>query len=155
MQSRFTLRRDHIADLTRAIGAATAQPLLKGTTMNPVSLLDIRSLADVRAFLSTALPGLASVLVIAGTLTADVANLWTAFVLVVIHAGVSTFNTANGFRKFLYPFLAAGSALLIRYGYTTDETWALWFSIVPILFGGGVAAANTPTTPATDTRLAA
>lgn len=123
--------------------------------MSPISLLDIRSLADLRAFLSTALPGLAAVLVGAGALTADVATLWTAFALVVVHATVSTFNTANGFRKFLYPFLAAGSALLIRYGFTTDQTWALWSSIVPILIGGGVAAANTPTTPATDTTSAA
>lgn len=111
-----------------------------------MNLLEIRTLADARAFLHTALPGIAVLLVGAGALGADVAALWVAFLAVVIDASLSTFNTSNGFRKFLYPFLAAGSALLIRYGYTTDETWALWSSIVPILFGGGVAAANTPTT---------
>lgn len=117
-----------------------------------MSLLDIRSWADARAFLHVALPGVAAILVAAGYLTADVAGLWVAFVLVLLQVGLSTFNTANGFRKVLYPLLGAAGALLIRYGYTTDAVWALWTGLAPILFGGGVAAANTPTTPATDTK---
>lgn len=33
MRSRFTLRRDHLVDLTRAVGAQSAQPLPKGPTI--------------------------------------------------------------------------------------------------------------------------
>lgn len=110
-----------------------------------MTLFDIRTWGDARAFLHTALPGIAVILVGTGALTGELAALWSALIAVIADATLSTFNTANGFRKFLYPFLAAASALLIFYGHTTDEAWALWTSIVPILFGGGVAAANTPT----------
>lgn len=110
-----------------------------------MNLLDIRTWADARAFLHVALPGLAAILVAAGYLTGDVAGLWVAFILVIADASLSSLNTASGFRKLLYPLLAAGGALLIRYGFTTDATWALWTGLAPILFGGGVAAANTPT----------
>lgn len=113
-----------------------------------MSLFDIHSWADARAFLHVALPGIAAILVAAGYLTGDDAGLWVALVLVVADAGLSSFNSANGFRKLLYPALVAGGALLVRYGYTTDATWALWTGLAPILFGGGVAAANTDTTPA-------
>lgn len=114
-----------------------------------MSLLDIHSWADARAFLHVALPAVAAVLVTAGYVASDFAALWLAFLLVVIDAGLSTFYSANGFRKALYPLLAAGGALLIRYGFTTDATWALWTGLAPILFGGGVAAANTDTSPST------
>lgn len=113
-----------------------------------MNLLNIRSWADARAFLHVALPGVASILAVAGYVTADDANLWLALALVVVDAGLSTFNTAAGFRRFLYPFLAAAGALLVRYGVTTDAAWALWTGLAPILFGGGVAAA-TSTRPAT------
>lgn len=112
-----------------------------------MNALNIRTWADVRAFLHVALPAVAVVLVTAGYVASDVAPLWVAFVLVVADAGLSSFNTANGFRQLLYPVLATGGALLVRYGFTTDQTWALWTGLAPVLFGGGVAAANTDTTP--------
>lgn len=110
-----------------------------------MNLLNIRTWADVRAFLHVALPGIAAILVAAGYATDTDANLWIALVLVIVDAGMSMFNTANGFRKALYPLLAATGALLVRYGVTTDDTWALWAGLAPILFGGGVASANTDT----------
>lgn len=113
-----------------------------------MNLLNIRTLADARAFLHVALPGIAGILVAAGYFTGDDAGLWVAAVLIVVDAGLSTFNSAIGFRKFLYPALAIGGALLIRYGITTDATWALWTGFAPILFGPSTAAANTDTTPA-------
>lgn len=111
-----------------------------------MNLLNIRTLADARAFLHVALPAVAVLLVTAGYIATDIASLWMALALVVVDAGLSTFNTANGFRKFLYPLLVAAGALLVRYGYTTDEAWALWTGLAPVLFGSGVAAANTDTT---------
>lgn len=113
-----------------------------------MNLLNIRSFADARAFLHVALPAIAAVLVAASYVTADIAGLWLALLLVVVDAGLSTFNTASGFRKFLYPALVAGGALLVRYGFTTDATWALWSGLAPVLFGSGVAAANTDTSAA-------
>jgi len=111
-----------------------------------MNLLNIRSWADARAFLHVALPAVAAVLVAAHYVTSGDATLWTALLLVLLDAGLSTFNTASGFRKLLYPLLATGGALLVRYGVTTDQTWALWTGLAPVLFGGGVAAANTDTT---------
>lgn len=119
--------------------------------MSPITLLDIRSWADFRAFLHVALPGLSVLLVALHYVTQGDATLWGALAAVLIQASLSTFNTANGFRKILYPLLAAGGALLIRYGLTTAETWGTWVGFLPILFGGGVAAANVDTTPATVT----
>ena len=110
-----------------------------------MNLLNIRTWADARAFLHVALPAIAVLLVTAGYVATDIASLWVALVLVVADAGLSTFNTASGFRKILYPFLVALGALLVRYGFTTDEVWALWTGLAPILFGSGVAAANTDT----------
>jgi hypothetical protein len=110
-----------------------------------MNLLNIRTWADARAFLHVALPGIAVILVSAGYLTDTDAGLWVALGLVLADAGLSTFNTASGFRQLLYPLLAAGGALLIRYGFTTDAAWALWTGLAPILFGGGVASANTDT----------
>lgn len=114
-----------------------------------MNLLNIRSWADFRAFLHVALPAIASVLAVAGFVTANDANLWVALVLVVADAGLSFVNTANGFRRGLYPLLAVTGALFVRYGVTTDASWALWTGLAPVLFGGGVAAANTDTTPST------
>lgn len=110
-----------------------------------MNLLEVRTWADARAFLHVALPGVAAILVAAGYLTSSDAGLWVALLLVIADAGLSSFNTASGFRKLLYPLLATAGALLVRYGYTTDATWALWTGLAPVLFGGGVAAANTPT----------
>lgn len=115
-----------------------------------MNLLNIRTAADLRAFLHVALPSVAAVLALAGYVASDVATLWVALALVIADAGLSTFNTANGFRKFLYPALVAAGALLVRYGYTTDQTWALWTGLAPVLFGGGVAAANTDTSSSTN-----
>lgn len=114
-----------------------------------MNLLNIRSWADVRAFLHVALPAIAGVLAIAGYVTSDDANLWVALVLVVVDTGLSFLN-ADGFRRALYPVLAVVGALLVRYGVTTDQTWALWTGLAPVLFGGGVAAANTDTTPSAE-----
>ncbi len=113
-----------------------------------MDVFGIRSWADARAFLHVALPGVSAILVAAGYITGQDASLWLALILVVVDAGMSSFNTASGFRKLLYPLLATSGALLVRYGITTDATWALWTGLAPILFGGGVAAANTPVTAA-------
>lgn len=131
-----------VAACMRAMTVKQSTALRKESTM---SLFDIHTPADARAFAHVALPGIATILVAAGYLTGELAGLWLALVLVIIDASLSSFNTANGFRKFLYPALVAVGALLVRYGYTTDATWALWTGLAPILFGGGVAAANTDT----------
>lgn len=131
--------------ITRMVGAF-ALAYNNNYEENIMNLLNIRSLADLRAFLHVAFPAVAGVLVAASYVTSTDAGLWLALALVVVDAGLSSFNTASGFRKLLYPLLVTGGALLVRYGYTTDQTWALWTGLAPVLFGGGVAAANTDTT---------
>lgn len=111
-----------------------------------MNLLEIRTAADVRAFLHVALPSLSAILVLAGYFTSTDAGLWGALALVVVDTGLSAFNSATRFRAFLYPFLGVLGALLVRYGVTTDDVWALWAGLAPVLFGGGVAAANVQST---------
>ncbi len=110
-----------------------------------LNVFNVHTWGDARAFLHVALPAIAAVLVAASYLASDVAALWVALLLVLVDTGLSTFNTANGFRKFFYPAAVTAGALLVRYGYTTNDTWALWTGLAPILIGGGVAAANTTT----------
>lgn len=113
-----------------------------------MSLLDIKTAGDVRAFLHAAVPTVAAALVSYGVLTEAHSALWVALALAILDPAVSALNTANGFRKFFYPVLAAASALLIGYGIKTGAELAPLLSIVTILVGGGVAAANTPTSAA-------
>lgn len=111
-----------------------------------MSVFDIKSWGDVRAFLHVTFPAIAGVLVMAGLWSAAVAPLVVALVLAVSDASLSTANTADGFRKWYYPVQGAVSALLLGLGIFADAQLAPVLALVPIFLGGGVAAANTPTT---------
>lgn len=110
-----------------------------------MTLFDIHTWGDVRAFIHSAAPGLAVLLVGVGALSGELAPLIVAIVLAVSDAGLSRVNTVDGFRKWLYPVLGALSALGIFLGIVTQQQISLWLSVIPILIGGGVAAANTNT----------
>lgn len=118
-----------------------------------MSLLDIRSAADVRAFAYTMLPVLSSFLVTTGVLNSDQAVLWSALVLAVLGPVIAAVyaKTLSSFRTAFYAVLAAGQALLIGYGLVTDAQVSLWVPIISVIVGGvagGVASGNTPTTSA-------
>ena len=119
-----------------------------------MSLFDIRSAADVRAFAYAMLPTLSSFLVTAGILKADQAALWSALVIAILGPVIAAVHakTLSSFRVAFYALLAAGQALLIGYGLITDTQDAqvsLWLPVISVILGGtagGVASANTPTT---------
>jgi hypothetical protein len=110
-----------------------------------MTLLDIRTWGDVRAFLHSAVPLTAAAAVTSGLLTEQHSLLWVALVLAVVDPAISWSNS-TGFRKGLYAVLLAANAVLIGvFGLWTQGDIAPWLSLIPILLGGGVAAANTPT----------
>lgn len=115
--------------------------------MKDTSLLGIKTWSDLRAFIHTAIPGLAVFLVTMGILTATKANLVAALLLAVFDSTLSHINTADGFRRWVYPVLGTGATLLIGWGIFTQDQIAPWLALIPILLGGGLAAANTNTTP--------
>lgn len=116
-----------------------------------MNVLNIRTWGDLRAFIHAAAPALAAVLLGSAAFTTHTAQLITAVVALVVavtDASLATINTTDGLRRWLYPVLAALGVLLVIVGLATDEQWALVTAVVPILLGGGTAAANTDTTPA-------
>ncbi|CAM3535829.1 Holin [Tsukamurella ocularis] len=120
-------------------------------TTNPASLLNIRTWGDVRAFIHSAAPAVAGILLGTSAFTAHTAQIVAAAVALVVavtDASLAAVNTASGFRRWLYPVLAALGTVLALVGVVTNAQWAIVSAIVPILLGGGVAGANTETTPA-------
>lgn len=110
-----------------------------------MSLLDIRTWADVRAFLHSAVPAGAAAAVASGLLTQTVSLLWVALILALIDPALSFANSV-GARKALYAVAFAANGVLIGvFGLWTEQQATAWWTLVPILIGGGVAAANTPT----------
>lgn len=109
------------------------------------SVLEIKSAGDVRALIHVAAPVLAAAAVASGWATAGVAQLVVTLVLAVASGTLAAFNTADSFRKFAYPVIAAAGALAIAFGYVNQGTWDIWIPVLTVLLGGGVAAANTKT----------
>lgn len=116
-----------------------------------MSIFNIRSWADFRAFLYVLLPVVSTLLVGYGVVTDNQAQLWAALVTAVLGPVVAAFNAKNvsAARTAIYAVLAAGQAVVVGYGLATDAQFATWMPLVVALVGaaaGGVAAANTDTT---------
>lgn len=106
----------------------------------------IRTWNDVRAFLHVFLPVLAVAAVSSGLLTQSDSLLWVALAAAVADPALSIGNS-EGFRRWFYGVALALNAMLIGvFALWTPDQSAPWFALIPILLGGGVAAANTPTT---------
>jgi CHASE2 domain-containing sensor protein len=118
-----------------------------------MSIFNIRSAADFRAFLYVLLPVVSTLLVGYGVVTDNQVQLWGALVTAVLGPVVAAFNakSVSAFRTAFYTVLGAGQALVVGYGLATDAQFATWMPLVVAFIGlsaGGVAAANTDTTPA-------
>ncbi len=111
-----------------------------------MSVFDIRSAGDFRAFIHVVAPGLAALVVGYGVLDASQAALIVGLVLAVASPALAAVNTADGFRKWFYPVMGAAAAALIGFGIVAESDITPWLAFIPVLLGGGVAAANTPTT---------
>jgi len=116
-----------------------------------MSLLNIRSWADLRAFLYVAWPVVSAALLAYGVFDSDrEAALWGALVAAVLGPVIAAFYARNlsAVRVAFYAVLAAVQAILIGYNISVDQV-AHWVPLVSALIGlltGGVATANTNTT---------
>ncbi len=122
-------------------------------------IFNIRSWADVRAALYTLLPIVSTLLVGYGVLTTDKAQLWGALVTAVLGPVIAAFNarTVSTIRTAFYSLLSAVQALVVGYGLTTNAAIDYWMPLVVAIVGaaaGGVAVANTDTTPAAGSKAA-
>lgn len=118
-----------------------------------MNLFNIRSAADVRAFAYVLLPVISTLLVGQGVVNDNQANLWAGLVTAVLGPVIAAFcaRTVSAFRTAFYAVLAAGQLLVVGYGLATDAAFDTWMPLVVAVVGlsaGGVAAANTDTTPA-------
>lgn len=118
-----------------------------------MNLINIRTWADARSFITTATPVVMTLLVTQGTLSHEQGSLWAALVLAVFSSALATWNTVEKFRSWFYPVLGAVNAIIIGYGIATEETIGLWMPIIVLVIGGasaGVANANINTSPSTE-----
>lgn len=118
-----------------------------------MNLLNIRSAADVRAFAYVLLPIASALLVSYGVLDDAQAAMWAGLVTAVLGPVIACIMapSTEGFRRAFYAVLGAGQILLVGYGIATDAQIGVWLPLISALVGastGGVAAANTDTTPA-------
>lgn len=116
-------------------------------------LFNIHSWADVRAALYVLLPLISTLLVGYGVVTDDKAQLWAALVTAVLGPVIAAVQarSVSAIRTGLYALLGAGQAIAVGYGLANNAQFATWLPLVVVLVGGaagGVAAANTDTTPA-------
>lgn len=116
-------------------------------------LFNIRSWADVRAAAYALLPIVSTLLVGYGVMTADKVQLWAGLVTAVLGPVIAAINarTVSAFRTGFYALLGAAQALVVGYGLVSDAALQYWMPLVVALVGaagGGVAVANTDTTPA-------
>lgn len=116
-------------------------------------MLGIHSAADVRAALYTALPVAATLLTTIAALDQHRAAAWAALAAAVtgpVLAFARTPSFARG-RMALYALVGAGQMLAVGFGLTQSHAVAVWMPLVTAvlgILGGGVAVANTDTTPA-------
>jgi CHASE2 domain-containing sensor protein len=123
-------------------------------------IFNIHSWADVRAALYTLLPIVSTLLVGYGVFTADKAQLWAALVTAVLGPVIAAVQarTVSMIRTAFYGVLGAGQAIAVGYGLATDAQFSTWLPLVVALVGsaaGGVAVANTDTTPSAGAALKA
>lgn len=116
----------------------------------PVSVWDrfgIRTAADVRSLVYSALPVLTTALVGLGVVTSDQAALWAGLVTAIAGPGLAWWMSrdVSKLRPALYAVLTAAQAVAIGYGLLAGgDTWTAIVSAALAAIGGGVAAANTP-----------
>lgn len=116
-------------------------------------LFNIRTAADLRAALYALLPIVSTLLVTYGVLDEAKAALWAGVATAVLGPVIAAVQarTVSSFRAAFYALGAAVQAVVVGYGLVTDAQVGVWMPLVTALVGataGGVAVANTDTTPA-------
>lgn len=114
-----------------------------------MSLFDLHTWADVRSLLYTATTPVLGFLTYLGVVDGHHAALWGALAAAVLSPLLAAFNTANKFRQWFYPVLAAVQAVVVGYGVFSNSWAAVVVSVVTALVGSAVAGANVPTSAST------
>jgi hypothetical protein len=118
---------------------------------------NIRSAADWRAAGYVLWPALASLLVARGVLDDSHAALWGGLAAALLGPGIAFVfaRDVSTFRAAFHALALVAQALLVGYGLLSDHQVGIWLPVVTTVVAfltGGVAAANTNTTPALDAR---
>lgn len=87
--------------------------------------------------------GVVGLLLAFAYLSQEEAALWTQLGLSTVTLAFAGLFATSTWRRVLYPVLAAGGALLVFYGYVTNEQWPLILQAAVQLFGLSTAAAKT------------
>lgn len=106
-------------------------------------LLNIKTWGDLRNLLHVALPGLSVLIVGTGVVDESIATAAVGVALAATSPLLGVLNTPENKRKYLYGLVLATASAGILLGYFTSEDWANWAAVFAVLFGGGVATANT------------
>lgn len=118
-----------------------------------MNALNIRTWADARAFAYVLLPVIATLLVSQGLVAADKIGLWVGLASAILGPVIAFLNarSVSLFRAAFYAVLGAAQAVIIGYGLASQALFDQWTPLVVAVIGltaGGVAAANTDTSPA-------
>lgn len=116
-------------------------------------LFNIRTTADLRAALYALLPIISTLLVTYGVLDEAKVALWAGVATAILGPVIAAAQarTVSSFRTAFYALAAAVQAVVVGYGLVTDAQVGVWIPLVTALVGataGGVAVANTDTSPA-------
>ncbi|MDM2133667.1 Uncharacterised protein [Mycobacteroides abscessus subsp. bolletii] len=107
--------------------------------------LGVRTWEDARNLAHIVSPYLVTALVSWNLLAEDHAKLIVALVLSVLSPALAFFNTRDGFRRWVYGILPPLQALIVGFGWFTDNQVTPLMTIVVALLGGLLASTNTPT----------
>lgn len=107
--------------------------------------LGVRTWEDARNLAHIASPYLVTALVSWNLLQEDHAKLIVAFVLSVLSPALAFFNTRDGFRRWVYGVLPPLQALIVGFGWLTDNQVTPLMTVIVALLGGLLASTNTPT----------
>lgn len=113
-------------------------------------MFNIKTAADVRAFLYTLLPTVSALFVSLGVVNEAQGALWVGLVTAVLGPVIAAYQarTLSTFRTAFYTLGAAVQAIVVAYGIVSVDSVGVWAPIVTTVVGfltGGVAAANTDT----------
>ncbi len=120
-----------------------------------MSIFNIHSAADLRAFLYLLLPTISALLVTQGVLDESQASLWAGLATSILGPVLAfvTSRSVSSFRSAFYALLGSAQAIVVGYGLVSDEQIGIWLPLISAIVGvsaGGVAVANTDTTPSSN-----
>lgn len=112
-----------------------------------MSVLNIRTWGDLRAFLHVALPVIVTALIGSQLVDKSLALLVLTLLLALMSPALGVANSDDVRRTAVYAIVGAAAAILIFLGYISQIQFDTWLPVITLLLFGtsGLAAANTDT----------